>query len=99
MSNRAYLNRTKFEAEHDGIGWGWRLGDDYFRSYTDACSEHEVPTEPLDLLAKAVAETSEDERTLFESLLKDEKGISINGSWHEFEEIAPVLRKALYEED
>ena len=99
MSNRAYLSRTKFEAEHDGIGWGWRLGDDYFRSYTDSCNEQEIPTDPLELLAKAATEATDDERALFENLLKDEKGISINGSWHPFEEIAPALRNALGKED
>ena len=63
MSNRAYLSRTKFEGEHDGIGWGWRIGDDYLRSYDDAFDEQEIPTDPLDLLAKATREVTDEERT------------------------------------
>jgi len=99
MGNRAYLSRTKFEGDHDEIGWGWRIGDDYLRSYDDSFDEQEVPTAPLDLLAKAAAEATNEEHTLFEDLLNAGIGILIDGSWHEFEEIAPVLRKALYEED
>jgi len=53
MSNRAYLSRTKFEGDDGEKGWGWRISDDHFRSYTDHCNEHEVPTMPLALLAKA----------------------------------------------
>ena len=96
MSNRAFLTRTKFETDHDGASWGWRIGDDYVRSYTDACAEQEVPVDPLELLAKAATEAVEDERTLLEDLLKAGKGISINGSWHDYEEIAPVLQQALH---
>jgi len=96
MSNRAFLTRTKFEADHDGTSWGWRIGDDYVRSYTDACAEHEIPTDPLELLANAATESTEDERHLLENLLRYERGISINGSWHDYEEIAPVLQKALH---
>lgn len=99
MSNRAYLVRTKFDGDDGETGWGWRMGDDYFRSYTDYCNEHEVPKIPLELLAKAAAEATEDERSLFEDLIKSERGISIDGLWFEFEEIAPALRNALGKED
>ena len=76
-----------------------RIGDDYFRSFTDHYEEQEVLTDPLHLLAKAAAEATGEEHTLFEDILNAGKGISINGSWHTFEEIVPVLRKALYEEE
>jgi len=99
MGNRAYLTRTKFEGDHNGIGWGWRIGDDYLTSYNDSFDEQEVPTDPLDLLAKAATEATTEEHALLEDLLNAGTGILINGSWHEFEEIAPVLRKALHEED
>ncbi|GMW03703.1 MAG: hypothetical protein AMXMBFR84_48370 [Candidatus Hydrogenedentota bacterium] len=99
MSNRAQLTRTKFVGDDGVTGWGWRLGDDYTRSYTDACTEQEVPVEPLELLATATAEATEDERQLLENLLQFERGISLNGSWHEFQKIAPTLKKALYGEE
>ena len=98
MGNTAYLSRTKFEGDHDKTGWGWRIGDDHIRSYDDSFDEQEVPTDPLDLLAKAAAEATNEEHTLFEDLLNARTGILINGSWHEFEGIAPVLRKTLHEE-
>lgn len=99
MSNRAHLTRTKFEGEDGVVGWGWRIGDDYVRSYTDACTEQEVPVDPLELLAAAATEATEDERHLLENILHFERGISINGSWHEFQKIAPVLKKAIYGEE
>lgn len=99
MSNRAYLSRTKFEGDGGETDWGWRFGDDFVRSYTDSCKEEEVPTDPLELLAKAVAEATQEELDLFQHLLDSGKGISIDGSWHGSEEIAPVLRKALQQED
>ncbi|MBI5090924.1 MAG: hypothetical protein HZB26_00605 [Candidatus Hydrogenedentes bacterium] len=95
MSNRAHLSRTKFIGDHDGASWGWRMGDDTFRSYTDACEEHEVPTGPLELLAKAAGEATPEEQTFLDNQLSFGQGISINGSWRTIEEIAPVLRAAL----
>lgn len=96
MSNRAYLTRTKFESDAGEADWGWRLSDDYLRSYTDHYTEQEVPAKPLELLAAAAADATEDERNLLDNLLFFERGIFINGSWHEFQEIAPILRKAFY---
>ena len=98
MSNRAYLSRTKFEGDDGELSWGWRMGDDFLRSFDDSFGDKEVPTDPLELLAKAADEGTSEERDLFESLLNNGKGILINGSWHEFEEIAPVLRKAVGKE-
>ena len=99
MANRACLIRTRFEGEDDETSWGWRISDDYLRSYDDSFEDAEVPTDPLDMLAKVAAEATTEEDTLFEHLLNAETGLLINGSWHEFEEIAPVLRKALFKED
>ena len=99
MSNRASLRRTMFTGDNDEAGWGWRICDDYFRSYADDSDESDVPKDPLQLLGKACAEATQDERQFFEELLAKSKGLLINGSWHEFEEIAPVLRAELEEED
>lgn len=99
MSNRASLQRTLFAGDGDDVGWGWRICDDHFRSYADDCNEHDVPTDPLQLLAKACAEATEQERLFFEDLLTGGKGLLINGSWHEFEEIEPALRAGLEKED
>ena len=99
MSNRASLRRTMFTGDGDDVGWGWRICDDYFRSYADDCNEQDVPNDPLQLLSKACAEATEQERLVFEDLLAESKGLLINGSWHEFEEIAPSLRAGLEKED
>ena len=99
MSNRASLRRTMFTGDGDDVGWGWRICDDYFRSYADDCNEQDVPKDPLQLLSKACAEATEQERLVFEDLLAESKGLLINGSWHEFEEIAPALRAGLEKEN
>jgi len=99
MSNRASLERTLFAGNGDNGGWGWRIYDDYFRSYADDHEEQEVPIDPLQLLTKACAEATEQERQFFEDLLAESKGLLINGSWHDFEEIAPALRAGLEKED
>ena len=62
MSNRASLRRTMFTGDGDDAGWGWRICDDYFRSYADDCNEQDVPKDPLQLLSKACAEATEQER-------------------------------------
>jgi len=98
MSNRASLERTLFAGNGDNGGWGWRIYDDYFRSYADDHEEQEVPKGPLQLLVKACAEATEQERQFFEELLAEGKGMLINGSWHEFENIAPALRAGLEKE-
>jgi hypothetical protein len=99
MSNRASLERTLFAGNGDNGGWGWRIYDDYFRSYADDHEETEVPKDPLQLLTKACAEATPEERLFFEDLLAEGKGLLINGSWNEFEEIAPALRAGLEKED
>jgi hypothetical protein len=72
--------------------------DDCFRSYADDWTERDVPTTSLELLDKACAEATEQERQFFADLLAEGKGLSINGSWHDSEEIAPVLQAVLEEE-
>jgi len=99
MSNRASLRRTVFTGDGDDVGWGWRICDDYFRSYADDHEEQEVPKDPVQLLTKACAGATEQERQFFEDLLVEGKGLLINGSWHEFEEIEPALRASLKKED
>ena len=99
MSNRASLRKTMFTGDGDDVGWGWRICDDYFRSYADDCNEQDVPKDPLQLLSKACAEATEQERLVFEDLLSEGKGLLINGSWHEFEKIAPALRAGLEKEN
>jgi hypothetical protein len=99
MSNRASLERTLFAGNGDNGGWGWRIYDDYFRSYADDHEEDEVPKDPLQLLSKACAEATEREREFFEYLLAEGKGLLINGSWHDFEEIEHALRTGLYKEE
>ena len=99
MSNRASLRRTMFTGDGDDVGWGWRICDDHFRSYADDCGEEDVPKDPLQLLSKACAEATEQERPFFEDLLAECKGLLIDGSWHEFEAIAPALRAGLEKED
>jgi hypothetical protein len=99
MSNRASLRRTTFTGDGGDVGWGWRICDDHFRSYADDCEEQDMPKDPLQLLSKACAEAAEQERLLFEDLLAGGKGLLIDGSWHEFEEIAPALRAILGKED
>jgi hypothetical protein len=99
MSNRASLRRTKFTGEGNDIGWGWHICDDYFRSYSDGYKEKEVPENPLDLLKTACTEATVEERLLFENLLAFERGLLINGSWHEFEKIESALRAGLDKED
>ena len=95
MSNRASLHRTQFTGANGETAWGWRICDDYFRSYADDCEEANVPADPLQLLTKACVQATEQERSFFEALLAEAKGILINGSWHDFEEIEPVLQAAL----
>lgn len=98
MSNRAHLDRTKFQDLDGSVGWGWRIGDDYCRNYTDHLEELEVPEDDLELLALAAKEAVEDERTLLDNLLLFQRGICINKSWYDAEQIAPVIERAFEEE-
>ena len=61
MSNRAFLDRTKFTNAVGDVCWGWRTCDDYFRSYSDHFDECDVPEDPLELLAKACAAATGEE--------------------------------------
>jgi len=87
-----------FTGADNDVGYGWRICDDYFRSYADYLAEGDVPKDSLQLLSKACAEATDQEREIFESLLANNKGLLIDGSWHEFEEIEPALRAGLEKE-
>lgn len=99
MSNTAYLMKMKFEKDREPAKWGWLLADDRLEAFTDIYTKDEIPQSPLKLLAKVLSVASELEFALFARLLASQRGMMINGSWHEFGEIGPVLLKALREKE
>lgn len=83
MSNRATLNGTTFK-DCDGETKGYRIYDDYGNAYDSNLES--VPT-GLDLLSLAME--SEDEVTIaiIDSILENKKGISIDGTYYDWDEI------------
>jgi len=97
MSNRASLVRTEFKCLKTGEStFGFRLYDDYDQFYMDGDETRQaIPEDDLKFWEYAIQNAGCAERALLESLLKNKKGLCIDGVWYDFTELKRALRRAL----
>lgn len=89
MSNHAMLIGTKF-VDSDGIeSYGFRISDNYAKSY-DNWSECPIEGD-LELLAYAVENGDEQAQSILNFVAEEEKGIDINDTWYDWEEIKAIM--------
>lgn len=95
MSNRAYLTATKFVDIVSGdSSYGWRVVDGYTTKYWDSYEANEIPEDNLQLLRKVVkSDHSEEIMSLLDHLRENEKGLYINGNYHEWGEVKDILNE------
>ena len=90
MGNRVTIEATKFVTK-DGETYGFRMYDDYDQTYYN---NHEIDTLTLgdmDLLDIALDNTDERMGEMFSFVKEEEKGIYINDTWYDFDEIKDKL--------
>ncbi len=95
MSNRVSLRAIEIkEVKSGAISYGFVMSDDYATAFNDTFTKEQVAIEDdVDLLQMVMEHTDGDEafEGLFNSMYESEKGLSINGTWYDYEEIAVVF--------
>jgi hypothetical protein len=92
MSNQVCLMSTEFK-DVDGVTYGFRLYDDYSNVY-DNNAERFIEDDMI-LLQIAVNASKDNSQTqeVFDYLLEHKKGITINNTWYEWEDINHIVVK------
>ena len=92
MSNQVCLMSTEFK-DVDGVTYGFRIYDDYANVY-DNNAEGFI-TDDMELLRQAfnASENNPQVKELFNYLLEHQKGISINSTWYDWDEIKNIVVK------
>lgn len=85
MANQVCLQRTEFKNLSDGkTSTGWRIYDDYGQTYNNL---GEAPENDLELLEFVKQNGDDVSNTIMNFIHEDEKGIEINGTWYDWDEI------------
>lgn len=83
---RLYASEVK---NTSGVSYGYILWDEYALCRDSSC---ENPIEgDLELLLHVFTSATEKEQEILNSVVENEKGIEINGTWYDFEEIKDIL--------
>jgi hypothetical protein len=98
VSNRAAIEPTEFvnpRTKHKT--YGVRVYDDYAQAYDNTWES--IPADEMAILRKVV--TSEDEVIcqMMQDIWENEKGIYVDGNWHDWSEIAPIFDEETDEEE
>lgn len=86
MSNRATIEPTEFVNIRSGEkSLGVRVYDDFDQAYDNSWDE--IPKDDLDILRKVQESSDEKINAILDSVQINEKGITIGGNWHDWDEI------------
>jgi hypothetical protein len=88
MSNHVMLTATTFinHAEGGTKTYGYRLYDDYGQTYNNTLEKID---DDLELLAAVVRD--EPAGYMFDYMNENKRGLSINGTWYDYEEIEHLI--------
>lgn len=89
MASQVNLVTCEFHNTTGEITKGYRIYDDYGQTY---CNTWEtIPTDDLDILELAIEDADTNAKSFFDFIKGHEVGISINGTWYDFADIADLL--------
>ena len=98
MSNEVTIQATQFVnmrgAEKTGSTFGFRIYDDYDSVYSNLMMEGEfldISSEDLAFLKYVVDNASDKIEYMLDSVVENEKGMEINGTWYDWNEIKDIL--------
>jgi hypothetical protein len=90
MSNRAHIDFIDKTNRISGETYsGIEVWDDYAESFFDL---EDIPSDRMELLRIVRDKADNEIEAILEAVVEGEKGIYILDDWHEWEEIAPVLK-------
>ena len=93
MSNRVTLTATQFKnvKSDDEPTYGYRMYDDAGQAYCNIFTKEDVQKDDLDFLKLVWENAGSDEGSMFDFMRQYEKGIFINGSWYDWDEVKDIL--------
>ena len=92
MSNQVCIQRTTFVDQPNGEKtYGYRMFDDYESTYNNFYGEDFLEKPPLDAIAQIKVDGSRAEYDLFSFVVEEEKGITVDGEYFEWEQIKGLL--------
>lgn len=93
MSSSITLTGCEFKDVGGEASFGFRIADDYEKTY-DNFGEALIKDD-LELLKYAVECADEKSEAMFEFMNENEKGIEINGSWYDYEQVKDIITRLL----
>jgi hypothetical protein len=93
MPNRTCIQRTTFIDHPTGEKtFGYRIYDDYYLVYADTHEESIFQLSELETINLVFEEQSDKTSgPLFDDLFENEKGISVDGVWLDYEQIKDII--------
>lgn len=89
MSNRVHLNAVKFEYLTGDIFYGYTISDDEGLSFDN--NSESIIEDDLELLKYAIKTADAAAEALLDFVRENEKGILINDSWYDWEQIKEIM--------
>lgn len=91
MSNRVHLNAVKMEYLDGTLSYGYTISDDEDMSFDN--NAEAMIEDDLDLLRYAKKTADASTEGMLDFIQETEKGILINGTWYDWDEIKQVWEK------
>jgi hypothetical protein len=88
MSNRIHLNAVKFEYLKGDVTYGYTISDDEDMSFDN--NAEVMIEDDLELLRYAKKTADASTEAMLDFMQENEKGILINDSWYDWDEIKQV---------
>jgi hypothetical protein len=85
MSSNTTLEATTFEPLRGAKTYGFRMYDDYSKTYDNNSSS--LIVDDMELLEYAIGCGDSEVTGMIEFLSENEQGMTINGTWYDYEEI------------
>lgn len=92
MGNRVSLDATKF-VRNSGETYGFCAYDDYDQAYYNCAESNIMEMDDLDLLRYAIDRSDERLGEMISFVQDEEKGMYINDTWYDYEELKSVFEK------
>lgn len=92
MSNQVILNSMEFKDIGGHVSYGYTISDNEDQDF-DSCAEHMIEDD-IELLKYAVANNGESAQGILDFVVENEKGILINDTWYDWDEIKEAMKSA-----
>lgn len=91
MGNRVSLDATKFTNKDGNETYGYRMYDDYAQMYDNCAESNIMEMDDMELFRHALDRSTDLSGEMFYFCKCEGKGMYINDTWYDHDEIKPIL--------